>query len=325
MVDIRAVAYASALDVGEFLHWQELVSSGSGYTRMAIPQRRRRPREVLRPSVGLDRLLKQLNFGLASVSGYSPPFAVHGFVKGRDIRTNAAQHLDRDMVLRVDLRDFFGSVDTYRLAKTLARFDFDENAASAILGVTLVNGSLAQGFSTSPLLSNMAFADTDLMLTELATDAGVSYSRYVDDLTFSGSFDEVDDSLLRRITDALESADWNVNASKTRFMRRGKAQYVTGLYVGDASGPHIPRSMKRLLRREVYFAGKFGIDNARLRSPTPMEHDRLNGWVHYAAHADPHFGRNLRDAWGTVDSRRPASRSSANRVQILDEIDFPEI
>ncbi|WP_176554682.1 reverse transcriptase family protein [Georgenia sp. 311] len=269
-------------------------------------------------------MLKQLNIGLARVSNYSPPHAVHGFIRGRDIRTNAAQHLDKDIVLRVDLRDFFGSIDAYRLTDTLTGFGFDQNAASAVLGVTIVNGSLAQGFSTSPLLSNMTFADADLALMKLAADVGVSYSRYVDDLTFSGSFGEVDDRLLLRITDVLESAGWIVNSNKTRFMRRGKAQYVTGLYVGDAVGPHIPRSMKRLLRREVYFASKFGIDNARLRSPTPMEHDRLNGWVHYAAHADPHFGQNLRDAWATVDSRRPASRSSAHRVQILDEIDFPE-
>lgn len=323
MVDVHMLAYQSGLDPKELAHWQTLVSGGSGYTRMSIPQKRRRPREVARPSVGLDRLLKQLSKGLSRVSNYNAPPMVHGFVKGRDIRTNAANHLNQDVVLRVDLRDFFGSIDRPRILKTLAGFDFEAKAAEAVAGVTLVDGSLAQGFSTSPLLSNMAFLDVDVTLSSVAESKGVRYTRYVDDLTFSGAQEVVHDDFLQAITSTLNTSGWTVNPGKTRFMRRGKAQYVTGLFVGDEAGPHIPRSMKRLLRREVYYAARFGLEDARLRSPTPVQHDRLNGWVHYAAYADPVVGEKLREAWNSVPSRRYQGGLGRDWERILEEIGFP--
>jgi RNA-directed DNA polymerase len=323
VVDVSELAFESGLDPDELAHWQSLIADGSGYTRMSIPQKRRRPREIIRPSVGLDRLLKQLRKGLARVSEYTPPSTVHGFVKGRDIRTNAGMHLNKDVVLRVDLRDFFGTIDESRLHQTLSGFNLDAATAGVVAGVTLIDGSLAQGFSTSPLLSNMAFIEMDRALASLAKDQGVRYTRYVDDLNFSGARDAVHDDLLLVITRILEASGWTVNPGKTRFMRRGKAQYVTGLYVGDPDGPHIPQSMKRLLRREVYYANRFGLEDARLRSPTPMQHDRLNGWVHYAAHADPVFGKRLRDAWNGVPSRRHTNGAGRDWDRILEEIGFP--
>jgi len=276
------------------------------------------------PSVGLDRLLKQLRIGLTNVSGYIPPGEVHGFIKGRDIATNAAQHLNQDVVLKVDLKDFFGAIDKSRLGGALESFEFDENCAKAVAGVTLIDGSLAQGFSTSPLLSDLVFFETDRELAALAGRAGVCYTRYVDDLTFSGPRSLVHDDLLAAIETLLVRLSWSVNQGKTRFMRRGKPQYVTGLYVGDSAGPHIPRAMKRLLRREVYFASRFGVEDARTRSPTPIEADRLGGWVHYAAHVDPVFGQHLRSIWCQVASSRSEYRPSQAWDSLLDDIGFPD-
>ncbi|RNM17365.1 reverse transcriptase family protein [Nocardioides pocheonensis] len=324
MIDLADLGSASALDADEFIRWSNLIAAGSGYSRMSIPQRRRRPRVVLRPEVALDRFLKQLTIGLSRISGYMPPAAVHGFVTGRDIATNAAVHLDQDVVLRVDLKDFFGTINEQRLVRALGDYEFDEDAADAVAGVALVNDALAQGFSTSPFLSNIVFTESDAELTSFAARAGVSYTRYVDDLTFSGPYESVNDELLEAASALLADLGWSVNTGKTRFMRRGKPQYVTGLYVGDSAGPHIPRSMKRLLRREVYFASKYGLRDARLSSPTPMLHDRLNGWVHYAAHVDPVFGKKLLVAWNDVASRRYADRESAEWDAILEDINFPE-
>jgi RNA-directed DNA polymerase len=324
MINLPKLAYSSALDVADLHHWRDLLEAGSGYTRVSVPQKHRRRREVFRPSVGLDRVLKQLHMGLKFVTRYSPPPEVHGFARGRDITTNAAEHLDKDVVLRVDLKDFFGTIDRAKVVHALADFQFDDDAAAAVAGVTLVERSLPQGFSTSPLLSNLAFARTDVVLSEVARKEGVSYTRYVDDMSFSGSLSCIHDDFLTSVTAVLADFGWHVNPAKTRFMRRGKPQYVTGLYVGDSAGPHIPRSMKRLLRREVYYASKFGLEDARLRSPTPMQHDRLNGWVHYAAHADQVFGANLRDAWRQVDSRQYANNAGRDWDQILEDIYFPE-
>jgi hypothetical protein len=103
-------------------------------------------------------------------------------------------------------------------------------------------------------------------------------------------------------------------------MRRGKPQFVTGLSVDDPDGPHIPRGMKRLLEREVHFAARFGVEDARAHSPTPIDFARLNGWVHYAAYADPSFGKPLRAEW----EQAVGHPTAADWDELLADIAFPD-
>lgn len=323
MIDLDELSYRSGFEPDLLRLWGDRVRVGDGFTEIEIPQVRRRPRRVLRPGVYLDRVLKQLNVGLAAATGYSPPDAVHGFVKGRGIFSNASQHLAQDVVLRIDLKDFFGTINRPTLERTLRESNLDQAAAESVANVALVSNSLAQGFSTSPLLSNMAFKPSDRELSLLARGVGVTYTRYVDDLIFSGDYESVTDQLLSILEHTLDTMGWSINHQKTRFMRRGKPQYVTGLYVGDSVTPHIPRKMKQLLRREVYYAAKFGVRSARLRSPTPIEPDRLQGWVNFAAHADPEFGKKLRAAWNGAQAGPTKISRSREWDRILNEIDFP--
>lgn len=322
VVDTAALGLACGLRARDLERWGDAVAAGTGFLRFSIRQKNRRPRFVLQPRVELDRVLKQLRGGLTRATTYHPPPEVHGFVRGRGIVTNAARHLNQDVVLRVDIRDFFGSIDQLRVSSTLAVVGLDPPCAAVVSKLCVVDDALAQGFSTSPLLSNIAFLESDRVISQLADQAGVRYTRYVDDLIFSGSRDAVNDDLLELVENTLGQIGWKPNPGKTRFMRRGKPQYVTGLYVGDPDGPHIPRTMKRLLRREVYFALKYGVSGARFRSPTPMSIERLSGWIHYAAHVDPSFGIPLRDKW------RLAAPSNGEYGQMawdemLEDLDLP--
>lgn len=324
MISTASLSIACGVHPDTFARWAEQVAAGTCYTRTAIPQKRRRPRTVLMPSVSFSRVLKQLRLGLTSQAEYSPPVAVHGFVRGRDIVTNAAQHLDQDVVLKVDLADFFGSIGRDRLTASLELVGFGADCASEVADVTLVDDALAQGFSTSPFLSNISFQRTDAALSKLAARSGVTFTRYVDDMCFSGPREAIHDAFLAQVERLLDSNGWRMNHNKTRFMRRGRPQYVTGLYVGDAARPHIPRSMKKLLRREVYYASRFGARDALERTPTPIPTERLGGWVHYAAHADPVFGKELRRMWTPVASERYRLHAAEAWNQLLAEIHFPE-
>lgn len=324
-VDAETLANASYMKSSDVLaRWAELLHvEDLGFTRITVPQKRRRPREVLRPSIGLDRVLKHLRLGLASTSDYQAPDSVHGFVLGRGTLTNASCHLDRDVVLKVDIRDFFDSIGPRETCSALTRLGFTDECAELVASVTLVDGKLAQGFSTSPLLSNLVFLATDEALSQFAEARGVTFTRYVDDLAFSGAKDSIDDNFLASLEAELATQGWQANPTKTRFMRRGGPQFVTGLYVGDDAGAHIPRPMKERLRRELYFAERFGVSDARQRSPKPMSIERLAGWVHYAAHADPAFGLPLRDRWRriapAVDSYLPSPD-----WELLEDIEFPD-
>lgn len=136
----------------------------------------------------------------------------------------------------------------------------------------------------SPLISNLVFLETDIALKEKSQALGLSYSRYADDLVFSGV---ITDSIVNELMSEIRAFDWKINNSKTRFMRRGHSQYVTGLSVSDDCQPHAPRRLKRFLRFRQYIFKKYGKENYIERFGSDF--DRLIGLQNYAAGVDPSF------------------------------------
>ncbi len=152
----------------------------------------------------------------------------------------AGRHVGAKSVLAIDLKDFFGQISYERVSSSLFESRFDSEVCAWIEGTCFVDGVLPFGFRTSPTISNQAFHTMDGIIEGLASRHGVVYTRWVDDLTFSGA--GVGDELLSDITGALEENGWAVNERKTRFMRR--SPYVLGLYVGpDVDQPRLPRRL----------------------------------------------------------------------------------
>ncbi len=170
---------------------------------------------------------------------------------------------------------------------------YEEKAADIAVSIVTIAGKLPIGLSTSPFLSNLVFLSTDRSLAEYAQSEGLSFTRYVDDLTFSGEITDRHSADIGRI---LDDAGWSVNTRKTAFMRRGGPQYVTGLYVGEADGPRIPRKIKRRMRWILHMISKFGYDTYMAEfggEDEEMEPDRLLGWACYIAAVEPDLGYPL--------------------------------
>jgi hypothetical protein len=196
-------------------------------------------------------------------------------------------------VLRVDLEDFFPSISSAMVQASLEAQGYDEKAAELAVSIVTIAGKLPIGLSTSPFLSNLVFLRTDNPLAEYAQQEGLSFTRYVDDLTFSG---EVTDRHLTDISKILDDANWSVNTYKTAFMRRGGRQYVTGLYVGESDQPHIPRETKRRMRWISHMIQKFGYDTyweSFGGERDEMHRKRLLGWARYISAVEPDFGYPL--------------------------------
>lgn len=250
-------------------------------------------RRIIKPSLAVSHITKNLTRSFSARLPYFVPDHVHGFVKGRSSITNARQHLDRDCVLRVDLRHFFPSIDAARVATALQGKGFDEDAAALCTRLTTVNGSLPIGFSTSPYLSNLVFEATDLDLSCFSLEAGLSFTRYVDDMIFSGA---VEESHLLKIREILAKHRWEINDRKVRFMRRGGPQYVTGLYVGRADGPKIPRAVKRRMRWIAHMISVVGYDTYMQDfggESEGMLPQHLLGWARYITSVEPAIGKPL--------------------------------
>lgn len=249
--------------------------------------------DLIHPFGSWAIVTKQLRPYLERHVRYEVPDQVYGFVAGRSTRGNAAHHLAKECVLRVDLKNFFPSIGFRRVFETLAERGLTEEAARLVTDLCTLGGTLPIGLSTSPFLSNLVFASTDADLLDLANLRGLAHTRYVDDLIFSGV---VDDSVYSAITEILSSHGWIINENKTAFMRRGGPQYVTGLYVGSADGPHVPRRLKRHMRWIVHMIERVGYETYMAQFGGDERNDypkRLAGWAHYIASVEPRLGADL--------------------------------
>jgi hypothetical protein len=173
-----------------------------------------------------------------------PHSAAHGFVKGRSVKTFASPHVGQRVVLRMDLRDFFPSIGGARIQTVFRTLGYPE-AVGDLLGGIATNAvpravvrdplynrpHLPQGAPTSPALANMCFYRADCRLLGLAESAGAQYTRYADDLAFSGG-EDFDGRVERFSTHAaaiLHEEGFAVHHRKTRIMRQGVRQHLAGV------------------------------------------------------------------------------------------------
>lgn len=235
----------------------------------------------------LDTAHKQARSLLAT--GWTPSEAVHGFIRGRNTKSAAAVHSGTRFALALDLKDFFGQVSMDRVAERLGQ-RFDERVCNWIEGACFREGTIPLGYRTSPVLSNLAFIEMDTSIQSVAESHGLKYTRWVDDLVFSG--DNISDELLTEVDGLLSLDGWTLNNNKTRFMRR--SPYVLGLYVGqDVDRPRLPRQLKRKLLVETFHFSRLGFDH--FSHPGVMSPGRLFGRVAYANVIEPELAKLLNE------------------------------
>jgi hypothetical protein len=186
----------------------------------------------------LDRVLMQA----------TPHDAAHGFIRGRSIFTNAKQHTGRRVVVCMDLREFFHSISFPRVTGMYMRLGFERSTASKLAALCCCQGRLPQGASTSPMITNLICRRMDARLHGLLEKCGGRYTRYADDLTFSG--DERVLSVLPMVRRIVREEGFATAPEKFRIQRRGSRQKVTGLVVNDRVT--VPRPVRRLLRAMVH-------------------------------------------------------------------------
>jgi RNA-directed DNA polymerase len=199
------------------------------------------------PKSGLKHLQRRI---LSHILERIPPHpAVHGFVKRRSIKTFAAPHTGQRVVLRMDLKDFFPSFRAARIQAFFRTIGYPEPVADLLGGICTTSAPralckllplhsqphLPQGAPTSPALANLCFWRMDCRLTGLARTAGATYTRYADDLAFSGgeAFERCVDRFPIQVAAILSDEDFRVNHRKTRVMRQGVRQHLAGLVVND--------------------------------------------------------------------------------------------
>ena len=284
------------------------VATTTHYIRFTIPKKSGGLRALSTPhrSLALTQrwILEQI------LSRLSAESTAHGFLPGRSILTNARPHAGRAIVVNLDLENFFPSIGFPRVRKVFEGIGYSP-AVSTILALlctecprrTVILGGttyhvatgprgLPQGACTSPGLSNQVARRLDRRLTGLATKLGLVYTRYADDLTFSGDepLEKRVGYLMARVRHIAQEEGFKVNESKSRVLRRNHAQIVTGLVVNDRPG--VRRDEVRRLRAILHGAKATGLD-AQNRENLPDFRAWLRGKIAFVRMARPEVGDRL--------------------------------
>ncbi len=229
----------------------------SCYKSLCVPRKRRsEPRIVYEVNDNLKNIHKNILTSIAAKVDF--PEYVQGFVSKRSIVTNASIHLGRRYVLNLDIKDFFESIKIDKVVQVFEELlGCNQEVASIFAQVCTLNECLVQGANTSPILANLVCIELDKKLVEIGQEYGCSYSRYADDITFSG--EEVPKK--KKISRCIESYGFKLNPDKWKCQCRGKPQYVTGLTVFDEVMPRLPKQVKMQLRQLLYYAYKYGLED----------------------------------------------------------------
>jgi hypothetical protein len=299
--DLKALGYKKRNSKLRHYHYK-LLDKGDGAIRL-----------IEAPKPRLKWIQQRI---LAGILEKIPPHpAAHGFVKGRSVKTFAAPHVGKRVVLRMDLKDFFPSISGARIQTVFRTLGYPEKVADLLGGISTnavprdvlrdplyARPHLPQGAPTSPALANICFYRADCRLLGLAESAGAAYTRYADDLAFSGGddFDRRVERFAAHVAAILIEEDFAVHHRKTRIMRQSVRQHLAGvvanqkLNVWRADYDQLKAILTNCVRHGAASQNRDGHTDFRAH---------LEGRVSYVESINPEKGKKLRAifrriAWG---------------------------
>jgi hypothetical protein len=310
--DVDALATALGMTVAKlrWLAFHRDVDSGTHYRRWLVPKRDGTPRLISAPKPDLKAAQRWIT---RQVTEHLPVHgAAHGFLAGRSILTNAVAHAGAKIVVKMDIRGFYPTVTWRRVKGLLRRAGLGEQVSTlmALLAtespreevathgktyfVATGPRSLPQGAPTSPSITNALCLRLDARLSGLAKKLNCRYTRYADDMTFSWHGDAKSDigNLIHAVTAIVKAEGFAIHPNKTRVMRSGARQSVTGLVVNQAPAgrpvARVPRKRIRDLESAIYNREK-----GRPGKGESLEH--LKGLAAFVMMTDREKGKALMD------------------------------
>jgi hypothetical protein len=297
------------------------------YRYALIPRQSGLPRVLEAPKARLKEVQRWI---LREILDHVPAHeAAHGFTPGRSALTHAGRHTGRAVVLRLDLQDFFASISAARVFGIFRTLGYAPSVAHVLTGLTtntipqavwhvvpapadprlvqprfwlgrqLATPHLPQGAPTSPALANLAAFKLDRRLTGLAGALELRYSRYADDLTFSGS------GRLRRgrarfealVAEIARGEGFTLNPRKSVLRGRAGRQSVCGVVVNVT--PNVTRSDYDTLKAILHNAARHGPDSQNRAGIADFE-AHLHGRISWVASLNPARGEKLRQRFAEI-------------------------
>ena len=266
--------YAVSNNLSKHYRKVKLPKKSGGYRNLSVPDTvlksiQKRITEVLLVRMPVSRYAKAYRFGSSTLG-------------------NAKHHIGKQLVLKLDILHFFDSI-RYSTVKDKV-FPGEIYAEPLRILLTMLcyhKEALPQGAPSSPAITNIILYAFDEHIGQWCRECSIAYTRYCDDMTFSGNFDP--EEVTRYVRLELKKMGFLLNEQKTKIQRPGQQQTVTGIVVNKK--PSIPAEYRRKLRQELYYCRKFGIRDHLLKIGLDISEDtyrtQLLGKVNYVLQLHP--------------------------------------
>ena len=246
--------------------------------------------------------------------------SANGFIAERSILTNAAHHIAKDVVVNIDLKDFFPTVNYARVKGLFSKLGYSEKIATILALVCtepereeatldgkkyfIASGKriLPQGAPTSPAITNIICYKLDRRFKGMADKLEFSYTRYADDLSFSAAGTEQVNKvqqLLWRAKRIITEEGFTIHPDKVKVMRKGSKQEVTGIIVNKKPG--INRKMLHRFRAVIQQVSKHGLENKKWKGGNIVA--EMTGYANFVAQVKPAQGNKMKAQLQEIFSR----------------------
>jgi RNA-directed DNA polymerase len=279
---------AKLLGIKESVLATMINASSSFYRSFSIPKRKGGTREISAPYPSL--LLSQRWIYHNILLSQKIHIAAHGFAPNRSIISHANNHLSTKCLLKMDLKNFFPSIEINWIINFFNQLGYAKNVSFYLASLCCFEGALGQGAPTSPYLTNILLYSLDNRLLKLSNSYELKYSRYADDLAFSGNY--ISHRFIHVVANIVEDYGLQINNSKTALHTKPGQRILTGLSVSGEKLT-LPRKTKRELRKEIYYITKYGYAShiSKKKEKNPFYIDSLQGKFSFWKQVEPenHF------------------------------------
>lgn len=242
----------------------------NNYVEFSIKKKNGGYRKINAPKKDLKKIQRQLLEVLYNIYEFSE--CQQGFIKEKNIVTNAKKHIGANYILNLDLKDFFNTINFGRVRGLFLGkpFNFNNEVATILAKIVTNENTLPQGAPTSPIISNMICYILDNNIEKYCKNYNCNYTRYADDITISTrsykfpkqiAKKDLNNNIIlgnRIIKIIEEEAGFIINKNKTKFSEKMKRQEVTGIIINEKI--NVKRIYIRNLRAILYNCKKNGIE-----------------------------------------------------------------
>ncbi|MCT3915962.1 RNA-directed DNA polymerase [Elizabethkingia anophelis] len=182
----------------------------------------------------------------------------HGFLPNKSIVSNVKPHIASRQILKMDLKNFFPSININRVISIFYNQGYNKNISYYLARLCTFEDVLPQGAPTSPALSNIVCYKMDKRIYRLCRKFNLNYTRYADDLTISGA--NIPKKIFNYIKEVVEDSGFELKDSKTRFYNQNSKKIITGVQIKN-NEITLPKSYKKSLCKELYYIKKYGLES----------------------------------------------------------------